>query len=91
MGEVTANTIWPTSTSISAATKSLIELLFNLTDLNTPEAGPRLAEEVFAEDGEFVSAVNTTKGSAGTCLHFINLPTQFSPDFVENISLDVRD
>jgi hypothetical protein len=71
MSYVTENTIWPTSTTIPPPTRSLIELFFTLADLNAPEAGPRMAEEVFAEDGEFVSSVSTTKGSAGMYLFAI--------------------
>jgi hypothetical protein len=65
MSYVTENTIWPTSTTVALETKAIIDLFFTLADLRAPEAGPRMADEVFAEDAEMVSSTGTAKGSAG--------------------------
>ena len=60
----TSSTEWP-ATPIPTETKELITKFFTLVDWVNPDAGPRLASEVFAEDGKLVSPGPTFEGSEG--------------------------
>src|ERR1700709_2563463 len=59
-----ANTVWPTR-GVSEPVKNVISLLLQLLDDKSDDAGPRLADEVFTNDGHLGAAHKAAKGSAG--------------------------
>jgi hypothetical protein len=63
MGYPTDTTIWPTCLSSDA--RKLIDHFFTLADTRSDDAGPRIAQEIFAPGGEFISPQATFVGSAG--------------------------
>lgn len=65
MSYVTQNTVWPDSARLSQKTKDLISLFYSLADHPGPDAGPRLANEVFMEDARMVAGTGEFKGSEG--------------------------
>jgi hypothetical protein len=64
MTYVTDGTIWP-EYPISPKVKAVLELFFTLADLNSPEAGPRLATEVFSSTAVIVHGAIKTIGTLG--------------------------
>ncbi|KAL2784648.1 hypothetical protein BJX66DRAFT_343838 [Aspergillus keveii] len=62
MGYPTDSTIWPTCLSSDA--RQLIDHFFTLADTRSDDAGPRLAQEIFTPNGEFISPQATFVGSA---------------------------
>jgi hypothetical protein len=63
MGYNTALVEWP-SVQISDPVKQHLDKFFSIMDLNAPEAGDRLADEVFASDGVLVGH-HPAKGTEG--------------------------
>jgi hypothetical protein len=59
-----ASTEWP-PTPVSDDTKALLSRFIELCDLNDPEAGKLLVEEVFTPDAKFMSAAGTFSGESG--------------------------
>ncbi|KAI9836765.1 MAG: hypothetical protein M1819_000930 [Sarea resinae] len=62
MGYTTENTVWPAH-PIPSSIQHLIERFYVLADLNSPEAGDRLAEEVFAEEATLMGVGSKFTGS----------------------------
>ena len=64
MGYNTVNTEWP-EVPIAQDVRALINLLFSTLDDSSKDAGPKLADEVFAYDGMLIAAAGTASGYAG--------------------------
>jgi hypothetical protein len=64
MTYITEGTIWP-DYPISSKVKAVLELFYTLADLNSPEAGPRLAAEVFSPTAVIVAGASETTGTDG--------------------------
>ena len=64
MTYVAEGTIWP-DYPISPKVKAVLEIFFTLGDLNSPEAGPRLAAEVFSPTAVIVAGSSKTTGTDG--------------------------
>jgi hypothetical protein len=60
----TQNAEWP-AISLPSGAARLIDLFFSFTELKSPEAGRRLADEVFLPSGEFVAPHGTSTGTEG--------------------------
>ena len=73
MGYPTDSTSWPSS-SLPDSVKKLIDNFFSLVDLKDPEAGSRLADEIFTTDGKFSAVIGSFEGTARmslqSCLTF---------------------
>lgn len=70
---VTEGTVWP-EFEIPGPTKSLISRFFELADLNSPEAGPRMASEVFTSDGVMKAGTRQVQGSDRMWISQVVLP-----------------
>ena len=64
MGYSTVDTQWPAAL-ISEEVRALIDLLFSTLDDSSENAGPRLADEIFAHDGMLTATAGTASGYAG--------------------------
>lgn len=64
MATATESTEWPT-VEISSEGRALLNLFFALTESKSEDAGPRLAHEVFAADGKFITPRRAYTGTAG--------------------------
>jgi len=67
MSYVTKDTVWPTAVTLDPAVKKLIDLFYSLADDTSPEAGPRMASEVFTKDGKMIAGVGGFSGQEGRC------------------------
>ncbi|OAL39601.1 hypothetical protein AYO20_00998 [Fonsecaea nubica] len=56
MSYVTKETVWPLAIVLDDKVKALIALFYELADNTGPEAGPRMANEVFTSTGKFVAS-----------------------------------
>ena len=65
MSYVTQDTIWPDAVTLDSKVKDIIDLFYQLADDTSPEAGPRMAEEVFTDSARMVAGTGTFEGSAG--------------------------
>lgn len=65
MGYNTASTEWP-SIQVPDQVKEQVDKLFSIMDTNAPEAGDRLAEEIFASDG-VIEGHHRAEGTEGGC------------------------
>jgi hypothetical protein len=64
MTYTTEGTVWPED-PIPEKIKALIDRFYIIADLKAPEAGPRLAEEIFAPNATLVMGAHKTAGSEG--------------------------
>lgn len=64
MPTATETTEWP-SVLISPRARELLNCFFSLTESKSDDAGARLAEDVFAADGKFVTPHGTYTGTKG--------------------------
>ncbi|KIW90380.1 uncharacterized protein Z519_09025 [Cladophialophora bantiana CBS 173.52] len=62
MSYICEGTVWP-DVDISTETKALLNRFFELADLNSPEAGPLMADEVFSADAVVKSGKQRVSGS----------------------------
>ncbi|KAH7131832.1 hypothetical protein B0J11DRAFT_612041 [Dendryphion nanum] len=62
MSYVTTDTVWP-SLSLSIQTRYLIATFYEIADKKDDDAGDRIANEIFAENGVLVAPNGTFKGS----------------------------
>ncbi|KIV79461.1 hypothetical protein PV11_07023 [Exophiala sideris] len=62
MSYVTEGTVWPEALALDDSVKNVISLFYQLADDNDPQAGPRMASEVFTPDGKFVAAGGSFQG-----------------------------
>ena len=65
MSYVTESTIWPDSVALDSSVKDVIALFYKLADNTGPEAGPRMAKEVFTETAKLVAGHGGFEGSEG--------------------------
>lgn len=76
MAENATATEWP-STPIVPEAKALFDRLFEILDDNTPDAGQKLATEIFAPNAKFVTSSGVFQGEKG--IYFpISIPTQLT-------------
>lgn len=64
MNNSTISAIWPISQP-SSEVKQLVDRFFSLVDTNSQEVGQTLADEIFNQDGVFITANATFQGAAG--------------------------
>ncbi|EXA32091.1 hypothetical protein FOVG_16668 [Fusarium oxysporum f. sp. pisi HDV247] len=62
MSYVTSDTIWPTP-ALNDKIKQLIAMFYQLADIQSSDAGPRMASEVFTEDASMITPAGTFQGS----------------------------
>ncbi len=65
MSYVTKDTTWPTAVPLDPAVKSLIDRFYSLADDTSPEAGPRMASEIFTEDAKLITGAGELSGHEG--------------------------
>ena len=65
MGYTTEATVWPTSATLDQSVKDLIGLFYELADNKSKDSGPRMAREIFAENGFMGAATGGFRGSEG--------------------------
>ncbi|KAH9821430.1 snoaL-like domain-containing protein [Teratosphaeria destructans] len=56
-------TIWPTITTLTQETKDLLALFYTLADDAGPDAGPRMAKDVFSSHGTVRAATGVYEGA----------------------------
>jgi hypothetical protein len=64
MTYTTEGTVWPED-PIPEKIKALIDRFFIIADLKAPEAGPRLASEIFTPNATLVMGAHKIAGSEG--------------------------
>lgn len=64
----TTKTEWP-STPVPETLKNLMDRFFVIMDKNTPDAGARLAAEIFTPTATFTLSGGTYIGSEGSSIH----------------------
>jgi hypothetical protein len=65
MTEALSQTAWPLLGTVPTEVRALLSLFFEIGDSNAPNASHRLAQEVFAEDGQIVVNKNVISGAQG--------------------------
>ena len=68
MAYVIENTVWP-DWEITQEKRALLSLFFELADLKSSEAGPRMAAEVFTSDAVLAGGRGKISGTEGNNLH----------------------
>ncbi len=65
MAYVIQDTIWPSVPALDQQTKDLLSLFYSLADDTGPDAGERMAKEVFTEQARMIAGTGEFMGSAG--------------------------
>lgn len=65
MAYVIQDTIWPSPPAVDQQTKDLIGLFYSLADHTGPDAGPRMAKEIFTDKAVMIAGTGEFRGSAG--------------------------
>lgn len=71
--------MWPISQP-STEVKQLVHRFFALADTNSQEVGQVLADEIFTQDGVFITANNKFQGAAGKVI-----PPEPLPEFLNSV------
>ena len=71
MSYVTQDTIWPVP-AITDGVKDVITKFYELADSKQADSGPRIASEIFTQDGSFITPTRTFQGARRTH-HTLNL------------------
>lgn len=64
MAYVIQDTIWPSPPAVDQQTKDLIGLFYSLADHTGPDAGPRMAKEIFTDKAVMIAGTGEFRGSA---------------------------
>lgn len=65
MSYVTQQTIWPDCVALDSKAKDVLSHFYQLADDASPEAGPRMAREVFTSTGKMAIGAGAFEGSDG--------------------------
>ncbi|KAJ3533983.1 hypothetical protein NM208_g7746 [Fusarium decemcellulare] len=80
MSYVTKDTVWPVpAIDCEVKVKEVIAKFYDLADSKSPDAGPRMASEVFTSNASITTPGGTFEGAEGTTLPTtdVGLPDDF--------------